>query len=144
MSFFKKTTYPLKSSISFIVAGLNYRIENLESIATKNKTYMLDDEKLLKTGKKQVYKYHFKNLIFSMEYEPSNPHDKNAIKIIVNGVHIGYVPAELCLEIKHYISTNRIKTANIFIRGGDYKESKNGNVSYLNEPYRAEIYISLK
>ena len=27
--------------------------------------------------------------------EPTNPHDRNAIKVILNGHHIGYVPAEI-------------------------------------------------
>lgn len=148
MSLFKTSPifqrYPQKTELWFKVAGINYNKSNLESIAIKNKTYLLSDEKLLKTGKKIVYRLHFRDLIFSMLYEPNNPHDKNAIKVMVNNVHIGYVPAELCSEIKHYISINRIKSADISVWGGDYKESKNGHVSMLNEPYNAEVYIRLK
>lgn len=136
--------FPQKTSLNFKVMGINYKKDSLESIAIINKTYLLNDEKLLKTGKKQVYKYHFKDISLSMIDEPDNPKDKNAVKILANNIHIGYVPADLCLEVKHYISIGRIKTANITIHGGDYKESKNGIIALLNEPYYAEVYINLK
>lgn len=31
--------------------------------------------------------------------EPDNPHDKNAIKVVIRGVHVGYVPAVKCSEV---------------------------------------------
>ena len=39
--------------------------------------------------------------------EPTNKHDPNAIKVIVDGKHIGYVPANKCAKV-HKILTKRI------------------------------------
>ena len=36
--------------------------------------------------------------------EPTNKYDPNAIKVIVDGQHIGYIPAKKCAKVKTTLS----------------------------------------
>jgi hypothetical protein len=48
----------------------------------------------------------------SFEYEPDNAHDPNAIKIIANDTHIGYVNRAQTPAFRHWLENNTVK-ANI-------------------------------
>lgn len=52
--------------------------------------------------------------------EPNNPYDPNAIKVIAEGVHIGYVPSEMTNKVKKILSTKDYLVGCNFI-GGEYK-----------------------
>jgi len=46
--------------------------------------------------------YNCKNIKYGpvqLEWEPTNVHDKNAIKVIQSGIHIGYIPKDRNKEI---------------------------------------------
>ena len=36
-----------------------------------------------------------------LEWEPDNLHDKNAIKVIQSGIHVGYIPRNITSLIRH-------------------------------------------
>lgn len=140
-----KTFYSSKRQrkIDFAVAGVTYRIDNLESIGREDKAYYKDDDELIKTRKKPVYKYHFPNT-FTVEFEPDNPNDRNAIKILVDNVHIGYVPKELCTTVKKYITNDAVESYQIRIGGGDFKEIENGYVIKRRSQYKVNATIHIK
>jgi hypothetical protein len=54
--------------------------------------------------------------------EPENPHDPKAIKVLVDGVHVGYIKAGSCAHIHKLIRENRIQKIVPRIVGGKYKE----------------------
>lgn len=75
---------------SFNVAGLSYREENTKGLEP------------------------FTDLSVQLIPEPENVYDPNAIKVIVEGKHIGYVPADKCLEVKEILNTRDIKYMDAF------------------------------
>lgn len=80
----KETPKKQYDAYSFRVAGLNYRSENTKGL----KPFDILDCDLIP--------------------EPENEHDPNAIKVVVNGRHIGYVPADLCIEVRKLLSIEKI------------------------------------
>ena len=53
--------------------------------------------------------------------EPDNKYDPNAVKVVVGGHHIGYIPKEKCLEVLELLSSGRIERMSYDLIGGKYK-----------------------
>ena len=63
--------------------------------------------------------------------EPTNKHDPNAIKVIVDGHHIGYIPAKKCTKVKTILHSGTIKE----IRFVHDEEELGENIVYENLIY---------
>ena len=70
---------------------------------------------MLKPAQYSDFLYRIREDVVELVPEPTNPHDKNAIKILMDGVLIGYVPADLCLKVMPQIGK---KTFVATISGG--------------------------
>lgn len=46
---------------------------------------------------------------FTLEPEPANRHDPNAVKILHDGMHLGYVPRDLSADVARLIAAGRIE-----------------------------------
>lgn len=53
--------------------------------------------------------------------EPDNPKDPNAIKVLVNDVQIGYVPAEKTGVVKELLSSKKVQSVTSEFYGGPFK-----------------------
>ena len=53
--------------------------------------------------------------------EPDNKYDPNAVKVVIGGHHIGYIPKEKCLEVLELLSSGRIERMSYDLIGGKYK-----------------------
>lgn len=73
--------------------------------------------------------------------EPTNIHDKNAIKVLISGVHVGYIPAEECIKFKSLIHSNRISEVIAEISGGPRKDLSGG---YDNTSFRVNLTVITK
>ena len=127
------------NSIELSVAGTYYRKDNIASILNKNRLYNSGDGVFIEKAKenKRIYKYNRRKTNAVLVPEPTNEHDHNAIKVVIDNVHVGYIPADQCIEIKKIMS----KISNIIaeIYGGDYKYHS------CNSVYKCEgsFYINL-
>lgn len=133
-----------KDACSFEAVGVNYRLDDLLTLAEPSRTYTWDDDKLLqKYGDDQtIYKYFFNNLYGSLVPEPSNPHDPNAIKVELNNVHVAYVPADLCDNVKELLLQGY--TPRVSVRGGPCKQIKNGVVTDVDKKFRIYVDMTIK
>ena len=67
------------------VNGTTFRLANVENVASQ-----IDAKK---------------NVLVTLEEEPTNPYDPNAIKVLINGEFVGYVPkesTEIMKELSQY------------------------------------------
>lgn len=132
---------PQRKRLLFNVAGLYYHEDALIEAATENKYYDMDDKDLVATGKKKVYAYYFRgDLVF--EEEPTNRYDKNAVKIILNDRHIGYVPSEFAEKMKKLLANHSIIKVEYKISGGDYKEIWNGKVEEYESDFKSNVIVT--
>lgn len=63
--------------------------------------------------------------------EPTNKYDPNAIKVIVDGQHIGYIPAKKCAKVKSILHSGKVKE----IRYVHEEEELGENIIYENLIY---------
>ena len=114
----------------FLLMGTNYHQEEAEIAAdflSNGVHYFGKDNKSLKSYMletyKPVYKYNkLKTVDVHLLPEPSNPHDKNAVKVLVNNIFVGYLPAVIASQISSYIANPNYRYDTILTgRGGPYK-----------------------
>ena len=115
--------YLPKIGKSYIIVGLNYRMDNVMKLAKKNPKYALDKDGILKKGlvDTSIHKYLFINSPAVLEQEPDNPADPKAIKVIVAGQHIGYIKAGSCAHLNKVINEGRVERILCRISGGPVK-----------------------
>ena len=114
----------------FLLMGTNYHKEEAEIAAdflSEGVHYFGKDNKSLKSYMletyKPVYKYNkLKTVDVHLLPEPSNPHDHNAIQVLVNNIFVGYIPASIAAQISTYIANPNYRYDAILTgRGGPYK-----------------------
>lgn len=110
---------------SFILAGGAYYIDAIESLMEPNEDYNLSKNNLFKEydiGDKVFRNVETINKI-TLEHEPDNPHDKNAIKVFGDGQHIGYIQKKDIAAVNEIMaSPNYTNPVIEDIWYGDYKE----------------------
>ena len=61
-----------------------------------------------------VYEYYFNNLYPQIFAEPNNPHDRNALRVDINGLTVGYISRDENIECANILSHSKfIMTARI-------------------------------
>jgi hypothetical protein len=118
-----KAKAPGAKVVSHKVAGTSLRQKEIQAMGRKNPDYGLDKRGLLKRWPQgvTVYEYTFSPKKAELVPEPENPHDPKAIKVLVDGVHVGYIKAGSCAHIHKLLSENRIQSIKPSIIGGKYK-----------------------
>ena len=92
---------------SFKVAGISFHEkEIIDGLASENDDYDMTKKEIVDAymTDESIYKYTFSIDDVQLEPEPDNPHDPNAIKVIVDGVFIGHVPAKSTKRVKQILS----------------------------------------
>ena len=119
----KQIKAPNVKVVTHKVAGSSYRQEAIMAMGTKNPDYNLNKRELFKRWPNgvTVYEYTFNPKKAELVPEPDNPEDPKAIKVLVDGVHVGYIKAGSCAHIHRLIRENRIQKIEPRIFGGKYK-----------------------
>lgn len=115
---------PSTKTVSHKVAGTSYRQEAILAMGAKNPDYALNKRQLVEEYPEggAVYEYEFDPLRAELIPEPDNPHDPKAIKVLVDGQHVGYIKAGSCAHIHRLLRENRIQKIEPKIFGGKYKD----------------------
>ena len=105
------------------VTGTSFRAAAIKYLMSENDVYDLSKKELIEEGytDERVYELEPYHGTATLEPEPDNPHDSKAIKVMADGVHIGYIKAGSCAHIHNLLREGRIKKAEIEIKGGAYK-----------------------
>lgn len=114
---------PVQKTERHRVAGTSYRTDAIKSLGTENPIYELTKRDLIDLDKtdESIYEYEFPIFDAELIEEPDNEVDPNAIKVVLNGVHVGYIKAGSCNRVKKRMREDRIKRATATISGGRYK-----------------------
>lgn len=82
-----------------------------------------------------------KDFEVALEREPDNQYDANAIKVLVDGIHLGYIPATSALGLAPVMDNGVNIGAEMVEIGTFEKQQKNGKMKIL--PY-ARINLILE
>lgn len=112
------------SAKNYKVAGVTHYQDNILSLAIENPDYYLNKKEIINSGLEntKIYQYDFCPNQTELIPEPDNPHDPNAIKVIVDKKHVGYVKAGSCKHILKLIKEEKIERIDCEIYGGKYKK----------------------
>lgn len=125
------------------VSGTYYRKDEISSILCDNPMYNLSDVDFINKipcGKK-IYKFKIKRSSALLVQEPTNPHDSNAIQVLIDNTHVGYIPSDCCSEVKSIL--NSIISVSSEIYGGDYKYHSNGEVFKATISFNIRLFINI-
>ena len=135
-----KDSTPILSVNTFHVAGTYYKQAEIQVLVKENPYYRDLSNSL---DNKRIYKYNYTRKNACLIPEPQNEHDSNAIAVVIDGVPVGYVPADLCTHIHKLINSNACKNIEAQIYGGDYKYiDSEGDL--IKEKAPLEIKIEIK
>lgn len=133
---------------SFKVAGISfYEKDIIDILAIENDDYDMIKKEIVDAymTNEIIYKYvvHVNNV--ELTPEPDNPHDSNAIKVIADGVHIGYVPAKSTKKIRQLLEKHPEVMCSVY--GGPSKivfEESDGSYTMKKSDHNIGAEVILK
>lgn len=132
------------------VTGVQHYEQNLLKLASVTDEWSMSKRELVDDLRvdERVWKYEFFPENVELVPEPTNPHDENAIKVIVDGEHVGYIKAGSCKSLLKLIAQDRILSISCTIGGGPCKIvyediNENGNEVYKLENESKNYFVTL-
>lgn len=118
-----KTPGQAQNVKKYKVAGVTHYIDNILELATEDPDYDLSKRELIAEGRVQemVWKYFFAPQKVQLVPENNNPHDPKAIKVVVDGQHVGYIKSGSCAHLRKVMDQGGIADIDCMIGGGPYK-----------------------
>lgn len=138
------------------IAGTSFRQDEIKDLGTYNDDYDMTKKEIIDSFMydEKIYQFSFCPHSVVLEEEPDNPHDPNAIKLLIDNVHVGYIKRGSCAHVKKLIRNDKIKSLTASIYGGKYKIVKSEfDDEKFEEVYKLEkgesdffvsLYITLK
>lgn len=116
------TTTSGVTSKRFHVTGTSHYSAAIERLSFENSDYDLNKKDLIEDGLvgKRVYRMEYNPTSVRLVPEPENPYDSNAVKVVVNGLLIGYIKRGACSQVKNILKKN-VLSITCDIHGGPYK-----------------------
>lgn len=138
---------------NYHVAGTSFRLADIMVFAVDNPDYSESKKQLIEDGiiNERIYQYEFYPIKTELIPEPDNPMDSNAVKVVVDSVHIGYIKSGSCQHVLKLLNDNRIEKIVCIISGGKYKyidcrEDDDGDEHYElikdDVPFYAQLEIT--
>ena len=108
---------------NFQGAGVHYYEANIKKLALANPDWKMTKAQITNANKvgRKIFKNNYTNKPVSLTPEPGNPHDPNAIVIIIAGEKVGYVRSDENERVRYILENREIKSISAFIGGGEYK-----------------------
>lgn len=114
------------------VAGVEHYLKNLLSMMEPNYLYSYKKQDLIDTCNCEVpiYKTACTATKLELIQEDDNPHDPNAVLVLLDQKIVGYIPRKSCKHVRHLMDNDLIISFTCNVYGGKYKQ--------LNEDYNWE------
>lgn len=128
----------------FKVAGAHYYSKNIGKLANRNQDWKLTGDELAAAGRimQKVFRYNYINKPVKLIPEPTNPHDRNAVQVVVAGELVGYISSSENCHVIDILRNHEVKYITAKISGGEYKvASGNGDVVKLDERIGVNVRI---
>ena len=108
---------------TFELPGTRYHKASIAKVANINPDWrktcktLINEEK----GNQKIYRFMKTTKKAELVQEPDNPHDKNAVMVLVDGENVGYISADENLHVIELMKSNVIEDVSATITGGSYK-----------------------
>lgn len=107
----------------FIVVGTQYCLDNINKLACANPDWKHNSETIIADGKagEKIFRYNYIYKPVKLIPEPENPHDKNAVYVMIAGEKVGYISRGDNVHVLDILKSHDVKYITASIRGGAYK-----------------------
>lgn len=123
------------------VASWKWNDAILSNCVRLKKFDLTDKELLAKYQHQRIYQYCFPHgTTVSIIPEPTNPHDKNALMVVIGGLQIGYIYRD-DHKIAHAVMNDPTKYFSPYLIGGNYKFINGNSVEYNHDELGVRLYI---
>lgn len=138
--------------INYLVAGVSFREHDILEMAEESSEYTWSKKEIIDMcyTNDKLWRYCWDPKQVELVPEPDNQYDPNAVKVMVDGVHIGYIKKGSCKHVLRLLAEDRIRRITCTIGGGPYKvvweeydDEKDRDV-YTLEKDEAPIWAKLK
>lgn len=141
---------PESEGVTFKVTGVAHYEKNVRALGDKNDDYRLSKRAMVEIGLEEtrVWEYDFCPIKVELVPEPDNPHDPKAVKVVVDGLHVGYIKAGSCSRVLRMLAEDRIQKIDVKVGGGRYKYlavdyNEDGTEEYDLEQHELPFYVHL-
>lgn len=136
----QKCNSTLPHDKTYHLTGVDHYRDNILNLALENDDYSKSKRELIDDfmTEERIWKYNFYPSEVDLVPEPDNLYDPNAIKVIVDNEHVGYIKKGSCKHLLKVIAEGRLGNIDCTIGGGPYKYiyeeyDDNGNEKYEME-----------
>lgn len=108
---------------SFSTAGISYRERDItDHLLVENPDYDMSKRELVEADLIEYKVFKYEDIISDVQLvpDPENEHDSNAIKVVANGIHVGFVPAKNISRVRNILEHKNPDISWDFY-GGPYK-----------------------
>lgn len=114
---------PDQEKEEYKVAGTSYRQDAFEKIGIANPDYSLTKQEILSAGREGEHfdKYLFDPLPAALAKDPDNSHGTHAVKVLLGGEHVGYIPSDFSEHVTRLMDNGQITEIDAEVVGGPYK-----------------------
>lgn len=138
---------------TYKVAGISHYEDNFERLGRENSFFEMTKKEIIDEDMtdERIYEYFFNPRNVELVPEPDNTYDPNAIKVIVDGEHIGYIKSGSCAHLLKVINNNKLGKMSCDMYGGNYiclsseYDEDNDKEAYSMErdstPYGAKLEV---
>lgn len=137
---------------TYLVAGVSFREQDILEMADESDEYTWSKKEIIDEcyTNDKLWRYYWDPKQVELVPEPDNQYDPNAVKVMVDGVHIGYIKKGSCKHVLRLLEEDRIRRITCTIGGGPYKvvweeydDEKDRDV-YTLEKDESPIWAKLK
>ena len=109
--------------MTYKVTGVSHYEDNIMALSSKNEDFQLNRRDLIDEGlvDERVWEYDFYPIKAELVPEPDNPHDPKAIKVLVDGLHVGYIKSGSCAHLLRVLRESGVERIDVKVGGGRYK-----------------------
>lgn len=134
----------LKHGIDFSVAGTSYRQAQIKKIVNE---YLIEEYEYEGLTNKEIKEDYFFDKVWqhepievnlTLENEPTNKYNNQAVKVMIGDYHVGYIPDVKLKKYYRLLESKGIKHAYGTIRGGKFKWVDTDD--YGNDKVRTDSY----
>lgn len=125
-------TKPQTVTKEYEVAGVEYYLKNLLSMMEPNYLYSYKKQDLIDTCNYDIpiYKNVSTATNLQLVQEDDNPHDPNAVVVLLDDKIVGYIPRRDCKHVRYLMDNDLVVSFTCEVYGGKYKQ--------VNEDYNWE------
>lgn len=119
----KQPTSAVQNTKKYKVAGVTFYEDNIRALAVDSPDYEMSKRELIDAGmtEEKVWKYFFAPENVELIPEDDNSEYPEAIKVVVDGQHVGYIKSGSCAHLRKVIANDGIASIDCTIGGGPYK-----------------------